>query len=52
MIIKPSSTFPFQLEVLPRLTVVFHNKEEWIVAFEWIFWGIFVTTDKSYNYPL
>lgn len=34
------SSFKFQIEILPRLTVLY-GKGDRIVSFEWLFWSLF-----------
>lgn len=33
-----------QVEILPRITVIFGS--EWLIAFEFLFWGIIVVSNR------
>lgn len=43
MKLKLENTFPYQIEFLPRITARFG--EDWLIAVEWLFWGVYLASD-------
>ena len=40
-------TWCYQIEVLPRITIIF--KGDWLIAFEWLFWSFVIQKSVEVN---
>ena len=41
---KIYNTFKTQIEILPRITIIYGGRDTKILAFEWLWFGIFFET--------